>query len=298
MSTIPPQSSAIVTEYLRSPEAVPGHAVPMAYAMGRANQNGHFSNGMPINFTSNPFYGNGSDPNSASWTGLNVGLDETLPATVQGKLANILSNTENSMAKLRGSQVKSSILNAMANPRVAELTQQGLQQGLSVEEAQTRAIAQLTHEAGQAGGFMATLPSYEKAYKDRVDAYGAAAIANGAKFDAPTGAFGVNPTIQSYGQDKDGNIVLRTGQAQITMPKQNVAAVIGTLSRTPVGRSALGALFSGQNLSKEQLEALRHAQRVELDRYKTENNIYEALQRDKLKSNAKGSNANVAAILG
>lgn len=285
-----------------APHQVPAESVyddRLAYQNGQTTRRYYFDNGQPVNFTNNPHFNNGSDPNYSSWSGLNMGANTPLSLAQQTVIARMLGQNQKNMAGFRSAQAQSAIQEAMNDPRTWQATKQLLEQGVPMQEAQYAAISQVLDNNEQLGALQMVVPQYAEQAAQRQGNQGALAGLFGMDYEAQPNLYGVTSPIASIHTNGDTTAV-QLGNARYNIPTDQMPMFMQQIAALPNGPQLLSAMAKNSSgLTVEQREYLReidqrNKKELEEIRQKGREELQKKSQDFKEKQNeAKNKNANV-----
>lgn len=285
-----------------APHQVPGDATyddRLAYRNGQTTRRYYFDNGQPVNYTNNPHFNNGTDPNYSSWSGMNIGMNTPLSVAQQTVMARMLGQNQKNMAAFRSAQAQSAIQEAMNDPRAWQATKQLLEQGVPMQEAQYAAISQVLDNNGQMGALQLVAPQYAEQAAQRQGNQGALAGMFGMDYEAQPNLYGVTSPIASI-QTNGDTTAIQVGNARYNIPTNQIPQFMQQIAALPNGPQLLSAMAKNSSgLTVEQRERLReidqqNKKELEEIRQKGREELQKKSQDFKEKQNeAKNKNANV-----
>lgn len=285
-----------------APHQVPGDATyddRLAYRNGQTTRRYYFDNGQPVNYTNNPHFNNGTDPNYSSWSGMNIGMNTPLSVAQQTVMARMLGQNQKNMAAFRSAQAQSAIQEAMNDPRAWQATKQLLEQGVPMQEAQYAAISQVLDNNGQMGALQLVAPQYAEQAAQRQGNQGALAGMFGMDYEAQPNLYGVTSPIASI-QTNGDTTAIQVGNARYNIPTNQMPQFMQQIAALPNGPQLLSAMAKNSSgLTVEQRERLReidqqNKKELEEIRQKGREELQKKSQDFKEKQNeAKNKNANV-----
>lgn len=255
----PVQLSPVVAQVVSTQD---GYVEPLAYYNSRtAYGNGATptfrSSGLPMNFSTNKFHNNGSDPQLSSWSGLNKSYSQLDPIA-RMYADEYLRKARTSNTQMLGATINNDLAQALSSPQVAQQVQQGLLQGQGLQEALSGAMANYNLQNGQYGAFNMGLQHYVPAAGQRLSNLVSYAVNSGN--DMPTfaqGQFGVTAPVAYQTIGDNVEITMSSGQ-KLTLPKEYAQSAINTInSRGAVVPQAQQAKSSSSALTMEQRQQLK-----------------------------------------
>lgn len=258
----PAQLSPVVAQVVSGQD---GYVEPLAYYNSRtAYGNGATptfrTSGLPLNFSTNKFHNNGSDPQLSSWSGLNKTYDQLNPLA-RMYADEYLRKARTSNTQMLGATINNDLAQALSSPQVAQQVQQGLLQGQGLQEALSGAMANYNLQNGQYGAFNTGLQHYVPAAGQRLSNLVSYAVNSGN--DMPTfaqGQFGVTAPVAYQTIGDNVEITMSSGQ-KLTLPREYAQSAINTINSrgavVPQAQQAKQAKSSSSALTMEQRQALK-----------------------------------------
>lgn len=277
-TTVAPTSAPVSTQLnpvvasVVSPQSTSGYVEPLAYynhktAYGNGAMPTFRQSGLPMNFSTNKFHNNGSDPQLSSWAGLNKSYDQLDPVA-RMFADDFIRKERTSNTQMLGATINNDLAQALNSPQVAQDVQQRMLQGQGLQEALSGAMANYNLQNGQFGAFNTGLQHYVPAAGQRINNLVNYAINSGV--DVPEfaqGQFGVTAPVAYRTVGDNVEITLSSGQ-KLTLPKENAQSALSTMvgnapSAAPASSTKSGALTYEQRVALEKQKAQQRL--VELD---------------------------------